>query len=86
MRLTVDLLWVRFWGALCNSAKLTQNLEASFIDRDDSRIGHAIWQGFSNVSSGMKLGWMPIDADTAGSDEQIINAMVQNQAWIAVVS
>lgn len=29
---------------------------------------------------------MPIDAVTAGTDEQIIDAIVQNQAWMAVVS
>ncbi|TCD67708.1 hypothetical protein EIP91_012004 [Steccherinum ochraceum] len=83
----IVLMWASlpaFWGALSNSSELTSNLEAWFIDRDDSRIGHALWAGIQN-SSGMALGWRVVDPDVAGSDADIIQAVVTDQAWVALV-
>ncbi|KAI0791207.1 hypothetical protein C8Q75DRAFT_864980 [Abortiporus biennis] len=87
--LIVILMWASlpaFWGALANSAKMTRNFEAWFIDRDDSRIGHALWQSISGgPSTGLQLGWVPVSAHTAGTDEQIIDSILNNEAWVAVV-
>ena len=67
----------------------TTNLEAWFINRDAGRVGNTLWTEVSNSTSTpgpMKLGWMNVDPMDAGSDDDIVNAIVQQQAWIAVVS
>lgn len=76
-----------FWGALSGSPQLTGNLQAWFINRDAARIGNTLWDTFGNVSApGQQLSWALIDPIAAGSNEDIINAILENQAWIAVVS
>ncbi|KAI0699407.1 hypothetical protein BC835DRAFT_1412597 [Cytidiella melzeri] len=75
-----------FWGALSNSAKYTSHLEAWFINRDGARIGNNLWVSFGNTSTPtMHLGWVLVDPQDAGTDEQIMDAIIQQQAWIAVV-
>lgn len=87
--LTLLLMWVSlpvFWGALSESPQLTTNLEAWFINRDAARIGNTLWQSFGNTSTpGLHLSWSLVDPVAAGTDEDIANAVIQNQAWIAVV-
>lgn len=79
-------VYLRFWGALANAPKLTSNLEAWYINRDAARIGNTLWKVFSNTTApGQYLGWINVDPVAAGTDDDIANAIVQNQAWIAVV-
>ncbi|KAI0092825.1 hypothetical protein BDY19DRAFT_990504 [Irpex rosettiformis] len=75
-----------FWGALSSSPKYTPSLTAWFINRDGARIGNTIWESFSNKSApGLHLGWVLVKPAAAGTNEQIMNAIVQQQAWVAVV-
>ncbi|KAI0752228.1 hypothetical protein BC629DRAFT_1555353 [Irpex lacteus] len=76
-----------FWGALSNSPKYTPNLEAWFINRDGGRIGNTLWDSFNNKSAPatLRLGWVRVDPAAAGTDGQIMDAIVQQQAWVAVV-
>jgi hypothetical protein len=65
---------------------MTRNLDAWFIDRDGSRIGHALWNVFGNVSApGPQLGWSYIDPVDIGTNDDIAQAVVAERAWIAVV-
>jgi hypothetical protein len=81
------LSFISFWGALSNSPKYTSNLEAWFINRDADRVGNALWDAFANVSTpGPHLGWVLVDPDVAGTNAQIVDAIIQQQTWIAVVS
>lgn len=87
--LPLDLILMnfsRYWGALSNSAVLTENLEAWFIDRDGSLIGDSLWAVFGNKStSAMHLGWKKVDPAVIGTDEDVKQAIVHEKAWIAVV-
>lgn len=84
----LTLLSSSFWGALSNSPKYTPNLEAWFINRDGGRIGNTLWDSFNNKSAPatLRLGWVRVDPAAAGTDGQIMDAIVQQQAWVAVVS
>ena len=76
-----------FWGALAGSPQLVGNLQAWYINRDGARIGNTLWDTFSNTSTpGARLSWTLIDPVAAGTNEDIINAILGNQAWVAVVS
>ena len=82
----IPLLDLRFWGASANAPKLTENLEAWFINRDAARIGNSLWNVFANTTApGQYLGWIAVDPVAAGTNMDIANAIVQNQAWVAVV-
>ena len=76
----------RYWGALSKSAALTEKLDAWFIDRDNSSIGNSLWAVFGNKStSAMHLGWKNVDPAVIGTDADVKQAIVHEQAWIAVV-
>jgi hypothetical protein len=65
---------------------MTGNLDAWFIDRDGSRIGHALWDVFGNFSApGPHLGWTYIDPVDVGTNDDVAQAIVAEKAWIAVV-
>ncbi|KZP09237.1 hypothetical protein FIBSPDRAFT_839573 [Athelia psychrophila] len=87
--LIVMLMWATlpvYWGALASQAARTRNLNAWFVDRDDSRLGHALWSTFGNTSaSGAQLGWTSIDPATAGTDADVAQAVLDEEAWIVVV-
>lgn len=56
------------------------------MNRDAARIGNTLAQSFLNTTTpGQQLGWMNIDPQVAGSDEDIIHAVVENGPWIVVV-
>lgn len=56
------------------------------MNRDAARIGNTLWDSFSNTTApGQYLGWINVDPLIAGSDQDIVNAVVQNQVWIVVV-
>ena len=82
----------RYWGALANSTHLTGNLDAWFIDRDRSDIGHALWAVFGNTTAvpgpQLQLGWRYIDPGVdfqVATNEEVAQAVVGERAWIAVV-
>ncbi|OCH87106.1 hypothetical protein OBBRIDRAFT_796525 [Obba rivulosa] len=83
------LMWIClpvYWAALSSSAQRTTNLEAWYIDRDGSRVGQGLWQAFvNNTLPGPRLGWSMIRASDAGSDDQIAQMILNEQAWVAVV-
>jgi hypothetical protein len=65
---------------------MTRNLDAWFIDRDGSRIGHALWDVFGNFSApGAHLGWTNVDPVDIGTNDDVAQAIVAEKAWIAVV-
>jgi len=65
---------------------MTRNLDAWFIDRDGSRIGHALWHVFGNFSApGPHLGWTYINPADIGTNDDVAQAIVAEKAWIAVV-
>ena len=49
-------------------------------------MGNTLWLAFSNTSTpGMHLGWTNVDPAIAGSDDNIIDVIIQNKAWVVVV-
>lgn len=66
---------------------LTGNLEAWVIDRDQARIGMSL---VSTVQSAPtkgpgSLGWKVVSADSAGDDDAVIQAVLTEKTWLAVV-
>lgn len=65
---------------------MTRNLDAWFIDRDDSLIGNVLWKSFGNTSyPAQQLGWTKMDPFAVGSNEEVVQAVIEEKAWIAVV-
>lgn len=87
--LVLLLMWVSlpvYWGALFDSAQLTDNFDAWFVNRDGARIGNTLWQTFSNTTApGQHLGWQLVDPAAAGNDDDIVNAVIGERAWVVVV-
>ncbi|KAI0653466.1 hypothetical protein C8Q70DRAFT_1035581 [Cubamyces menziesii] len=87
--LIIALMWAClpvYWGALVDSAKLTGNLEALFIDRDGLRVGQGLTQAVQKYSApGPQLDWTFIKAVNASSDDAVIRMVLQEQIWVAVV-
>ncbi|KAI0820843.1 hypothetical protein BC628DRAFT_1422520 [Trametes gibbosa] len=87
--LIMALMWIClpiYWGALANSAKLTGNLEAWFIDRDGGRVGRGLAQAAQQYTApGPQLTWQFMDGGDVGNDEAIINLVLQEQLWVAIV-
>ncbi|KAH8105297.1 hypothetical protein BXZ70DRAFT_515852 [Cristinia sonorae] len=87
--MVILLMWATlpaFWGALADAPKLTGKLTTWFVDRDNSRVGHALWDGISNSSGGgPSLGWVAVDPSMAGTNDDIAAAIVGESAWMAVV-
>ncbi|KAI0368207.1 hypothetical protein BV20DRAFT_948570 [Pilatotrama ljubarskyi] len=87
--LIIALMWTClpvYWGALANSAELTGNLEAWFIDRDGSRVGRGLTQAVQKYSApGPQLNWKFFSGVNAGDDSDIIDMVLNDQAWVAVV-
>ncbi|KAI0357269.1 hypothetical protein OH77DRAFT_1399501 [Trametes cingulata] len=87
--LIIALMWIClpvYWGALANSAKMTGNLEAWFIDRDGSRVGRGLTQAVQKYSApGPQLNWKFFSGSDVGDDSDIIDMVLQDQVWVAVV-
>lgn len=82
------LLCFRYWGSLWKAPALTHQLRAWVIDREGGALGQAVSQAImATTTSGSKaiLGWQQIDATQFTNDEDIINAVVDERTWIAVV-
>ncbi|PIL26822.1 hypothetical protein GSI_11083 [Ganoderma sinense ZZ0214-1] len=87
--LIMALMWITlpvYWGALVNSAKLTGNLEAWFIDRDGARIGQGLTSAVGKYApEGPRLNWKFMKPDVVGDDNSVMNMVLQEQVWVAVV-
>jgi len=78
----------RYWGSLWKAPVLTHQLRAWVIDREGGPLGQAVSQAIiatTTSGSAPALGWQQIDAAQFTTDEDIINAVVDEQTWIAVV-
>ncbi|TFK80958.1 hypothetical protein K466DRAFT_532405, partial [Polyporus arcularius HHB13444] len=87
--LIVALMWIClpvYWGALSDSAKLTGNLEAWFIDRDGARVGQSLVAAVRKYSPpGPQLAWKFMDPDDVGDDDDVQRMVLEEQVWVAVV-
>ncbi|KAG2126055.1 hypothetical protein DEU56DRAFT_916205 [Suillus clintonianus] len=87
--MTLLLMWILlsvYWAALAYSDRLTSNLTAWFIDRDNDTIGLALWAAINNdTSPGPRLGWSQVDPTIFASDEDVMQAVISEQIWLALV-
>ncbi|RPD68703.1 hypothetical protein L226DRAFT_540433 [Lentinus tigrinus ALCF2SS1-7] len=87
--LIIALMWIClpvYWGALSNSAKLTGNLGAWFIDRDGARVGQGLVAAVRKFSPpGPQLTWKFMDPDDVGDDDNVQRMVLEEQVWVAVV-
>ncbi|KAI8976311.1 hypothetical protein BD414DRAFT_467212 [Trametes punicea] len=87
--LIIVLMWASlpvYWGALASSANRTGNLNAWFIDRDGSRVGQGLTEAVQKYSApGPSLNWQFIKAPNITDDSGIIDMVLQEQVWVAVV-
>ncbi|KAM5536444.1 hypothetical protein V8D89_009880 [Ganoderma adspersum] len=75
-----------YWGALTNSAKLTENLEAWFIDRDGARIGQGLTSAVGKYAPpGPRLNWKFMQPDVVGDDDSVADMVLREQVWVVVV-
>jgi hypothetical protein len=78
----------RYWGSLWKAPVLTHQLRAWIIDNEGGPLGQAVSQAImATTTSGSKavLGWQQIDAAQFTTRESVIDAVVDERAWIAVV-
>ncbi|KAG8686442.1 hypothetical protein FRC08_012504 [Ceratobasidium sp. 394] len=86
--LTIIMMWIClpvYWGSLARSATHAPSLKAWVIDRDGGEIGQAVVQGLlATTQTGTKqhLGWRQVPADHVSD---VGDAIVDEQAWAAVV-
>ncbi|KAG0697830.1 hypothetical protein DFH29DRAFT_944459 [Suillus ampliporus] len=87
--ITLLLMWIClsvYWAALAYSDRLTHNLTAWFIDRDNNTIGHAVWAGINNdTTPGPQLGWSQVDPTILPSDDDVMQAVINEHVWLALV-
>ncbi|KAG1744774.1 hypothetical protein EDB19DRAFT_1694172 [Suillus lakei] len=82
------MMWILlsvYWAALAYSDALSSNLTAWFIDRDNDTIGHAIWSGINDNTTGLQLGWSQVDPAIFASDEDVMQAVINEEVWLALV-
>ncbi|KAG8735475.1 hypothetical protein FRC10_010472 [Ceratobasidium sp. 414] len=88
LALTIIIMWIClpvYWGSLARSATHAPSLKAWVIDRDGGEIGQAVVQGLiATTQTGTKqhLSWRQVPADQVSD---VGAAIVDEQAWAAVV-
>ncbi|KAG8782983.1 hypothetical protein FRC12_020254 [Ceratobasidium sp. 428] len=88
LALTIVMMWICvpvYWGSLARSANHAPSLKTWVIDKDGGEVGQAVVQGLlATTQSGTKqhLGWRQIPADQV---DDVAYAIVDEQAWGAVV-
>lgn len=76
----------RYWGALSNSAQLTGNLEAWFIDRDGARVGQSLTKAVQSYSPlGPQLNWKFKSLSDVGDDDAVQKSVLEERVWVAVI-
>ncbi|KZS88478.1 hypothetical protein SISNIDRAFT_552553 [Sistotremastrum niveocremeum HHB9708] len=77
-----------YWGSLASSTTMTPNLTAYLIDRDRSAIGQAVSAVFASStqqSATPALGWVNVDPDVMPKNADVVESVLDERAWIAVV-
>ncbi|KZT34384.1 hypothetical protein SISSUDRAFT_1052885 [Sistotremastrum suecicum HHB10207 ss-3] len=77
-----------YWGSLASSTTMTPNLTAYLIDRDRSAIGQAVSAVFASStqqSATPALGWVNVDPDVMPRNTDVVESVLDERAWIAVV-
>lgn len=67
---------------------MTPNLTAYLIDRDRSAIGQAVSAVFASStqqSATPALGWVNVDPDVMPKNADVVESVLDERAWIAVV-
>lgn len=93
--LMILMMWFTlpvYWGSLGETSDHVPNLKGWVINRDgDGALGQAIVQAFEANSRGegvapkQHLTWIIVDPSQYPSDDDVGNAIVDEQAWAAVV-
>ncbi|KAI0808363.1 hypothetical protein C8Q74DRAFT_1233073 [Fomes fomentarius] len=87
--LIMVLMWIClpvYWGALSNSAQLTGNLEAWFIDRDGARVGQSLTKAVQSYSPlGPQLNWKFKSFSDVGDDDAVQQSVLEERVWVAVI-
>lgn len=76
-----------YFGSLSSSAHLTGNLDVWVINRDQARIGNSFVNTVKlTATSGLgALGWKIVAPDAIGSDEDVAQAIINEEAWGAII-
>ena len=76
-----------YWGSLSSSASLTGNLDVWVIDRDHARVGMGLIDAVRSARTAGpgSLGWQIIDEEEAGDDNAVMEAIVKEVAWMAII-
>ena len=76
-----------YWGSLSSSAQLTDNLTAWLINRDLGLIGESLVAAVHDASTSEPgaLGWKIINASRITSDEEVIEAVLNETIWLGVI-
>ena len=76
-----------YWGSLSSSASLTGNLNVWVIDRDQARVGMGLTDAVRSTRTAGpgSLGWRIIDKEDADDDDAIMEAVVKEIAWMAII-
>ena len=87
MLIHFHVIFDRYWGSLSSSAALTGNLSVWVIDRDQARIGVGLTNTVqeARTSGPGSLGWQIVDKDVAGDDNAVIQAVLSEDTWMAIV-
>ncbi|KAF8602433.1 hypothetical protein BDV93DRAFT_524025 [Ceratobasidium sp. AG-I] len=88
LALTIIIMWIClpvYWGSLARSSTHPPSLKTWVVDRDGGEIGQAVVRGLiatTQTGSKQHLGWLQIASDYV---EDVGAAIVDEQAWGAVV-
>ena len=76
-----------YWASLSSSASLTGNLNVWVIDRDQARVGMGLTDAVKNarMAGPGSLGWQIIDKENAGDDDAVMEAVVKEITWMAII-
>lgn len=88
--LIIILTWVClpiYWGSLSAAPKLTGNLEAWVVNRDQARFGNTLENSVQSApTTGVgALWWRVVNASHFETDEDVAQAVVNERTWLAVV-
>lgn len=93
--LLILLMWALlpiYWASLAYATQHTSRLTVWVVNRDRSTIGNgvvaAVQRAAADAASVPTLGWQVIDSDddTVDSNDKVIDSVIDEQVWAAVVS
>lgn len=76
-----------YWGSLSSSAKLTGNLNAWLVNRDQGLIGESLVAAVHDAATTGPgaIGWRIMNASHIKTDKQVIHAVLDETIWMGVV-